>query len=48
MTLGVRKALPSNRSLYENIGHYQVKDHGFWVELRFDLRPQPDRLSFQT
>jgi tRNA threonylcarbamoyladenosine biosynthesis protein TsaE len=45
MTLGVRKALPSNQSLYEKLGYYQVKDHDFWVELRFDLRPQRDRLS---
>jgi tRNA threonylcarbamoyladenosine biosynthesis protein TsaE len=45
MSLGVRKALPSNRSLYEKLGYYQVKDHGFWVELRFDLRPPARRLS---
>jgi ribosomal protein S18 acetylase RimI-like enzyme len=48
VTLGVRKALPSNQSLYEKLGYYQVKDNGFWVELRFDLRPQPNRLSAHT
>jgi tRNA threonylcarbamoyladenosine biosynthesis protein TsaE len=47
MTLGVRKALLSNQWLYEKLGYYQVKDHGFWVELRFDLRPQTNRPSAQ-
>ena len=36
--LGVRKALPANRLLYEKLGYYLVEDHGFWVELRYDLR----------
>ena len=40
VSLGARKALPSNRLLYEKLGYYEVEDHGFWVELHFDLRPR--------
>jgi len=41
VSLGVRKALLPNRELYEKLGYYEVQDHGFWVELRFDLhRPR--------
>lgn len=45
VSLGVRKALPSNRLLYEKLGYYEVEDHGFWVELRFDVRPRRSRLE---